>query len=147
MSITKPILLGPVAALCFTSAEPAQAQDHLLGEVFTTAANFCPRGTAEANGQTFAISQHQALFSILGTTYGGDGRETFNLPDMRGRVEFGNGKGPGVPERRQGSMGGSGTTTLSVEQMPAYDQPRENSVPFVTVKKCIAIEGIYPSRN
>lgn len=86
------------------SAEP------YLGEIFLFAGNFAPRGFAFCNGQLLPISQNSALFSILGTTYGGDGRTTFALPDLRGRVPVhsgGNSAGPGLPAIRQGERAGT----------------------------------------
>ena len=73
-----------------------------IGEVFMFAGNFAPRGWAFCDGQLLAINQHQALFSILGTTYGGDGRTTFGLPDLRGRVPLHEGSGPGLSSYRLG---------------------------------------------
>ncbi|HCQ16454.1 MAG TPA: phage tail protein, partial [Cryomorphaceae bacterium] len=69
--------------------------DQMLGEVRIFAGNFAPRGWAFCAGQLLAISQNSALFSLLGTTYGGDGRTTFALPDLRGRAPIGVGQGPG----------------------------------------------------
>ncbi|NJX16095.1 phage tail protein [Tamlana crocina] len=84
------------------------------------AGNFAPRSWALCDGQLLAISQYQALFSILGTTYGGDGRTTFALPDLRGRVAIHPGSGPGLSTYRQGSKGGTETNTLTVSQMPPH---------------------------
>jgi microcystin-dependent protein len=81
--------------------------DPLLGEIIMFAGNFAPRGWAFCNGQLLPISQYTALFSILGTTYGGDGRTTFALPDLRGRVPVGPGQGPGLTNRPLGARGGS----------------------------------------
>lgn len=82
--------------LTLLAVEKSQAQECFLGEVKMFAGNFAPRGYAFAHGQLLAISSNQALFSILGTTYGGDGRTTFALPDLRGRVPVGPGTGPGL---------------------------------------------------
>ncbi len=73
-----------------------------LGEIVMFAGNFAPRGWAFCDGQLLAISQNSALFSILGTTYGGDGRTTFGLPGLRGRVPMHAGSGPGLTTRRLG---------------------------------------------
>ena len=75
--------------------------------------NFAPRGWAFCDGQLLAISSNTALFSILGTTYGGDGRTTFGLPDLRGRVAIHPGNGPGLPNYRLGQKGGNNLTTLT----------------------------------
>jgi len=82
----KKFIGATVLALALSPMFGATAQagtDAYMGEVFVTAATYCPRNTAEAAGQSLPISQNQALFSIMGTTYGGDGRSTFNLPDLR----------------------------------------------------------------
>ncbi|WP_431158438.1 phage tail protein [Winogradskyella poriferorum] len=83
------------------------------------AGNFAPRGWALCEGQLLAISTNQALFSILGTTYGGDGRTTFALPDLRGRVPIGPGTGPGLSTYRLGQKGGAETNTMLVNNIPA----------------------------
>ncbi|OEK09718.1 phage tail protein [Flavivirga aquatica] len=82
--------------------------------------NFAPRGWAFCDGQLLPISQYSALFSLLGTTYGGDGRTTFALPDLRGRVAIHPGNGPGLSSYRQGQKGGAETNTLTVNQMPSH---------------------------
>jgi microcystin-dependent protein len=84
------------------------------------AGNFAPRGWALCEGQTLPISSYTALFSILGTTYGGDGRTTFMLPDLRGRSPIQQGQGPGLPQHKLGSRGGSPTNSLTVAQLPAH---------------------------
>lgn len=94
--------------------------DVLIGSVCVFGFNFCPRGFAEANGQLLAISANTALFSLLGTFYGGDGRTTFALPDLRGRVMIGDGQGPGLTNIPIGSRSGSETVTLSQNQLPAH---------------------------
>lgn len=83
------------------------AVDPLLGELMWGGWNFAPRGFAKCDGQLLAISSNSALFSLLGTMYGGDGRTTFGLPDMRGRVPMHPGNGPGLTPRRQGDRIGS----------------------------------------
>lgn len=85
------------------------AADPLLGEIIMFGGNFAPRGWAFCDGQLLSIASNSALFSILGTTYGGDGRTTFGLPDLRGRVPVGEGTGPGLPTIRWGERGGSTT--------------------------------------
>jgi len=92
--------------------------DPFLGQVIMFAGNFAPRGWAFCEGQLLSISSNTALFSILGTTYGGDGRTTFGLPDLRGRGPIGVGTGPGLPTVRQGERLGNATTTLSVANLP-----------------------------
>jgi microcystin-dependent protein len=85
------------------------------------AGNFAPRGWAFCEGQLLPISQNQALFSILGTTYGGDGRTTFALPDLRGRVCIQPGRGPGLSSYTLGQSGGVESVTLVVSNMPAHN--------------------------
>ena len=82
--------------------------------------NFAPRGWASCSGQLIAIQQNTALFSLLGTTFGGDGRTTFGLPDLRGRTPMNSGQGPGLNQRQLGESGGSETVTLSVTQLPPH---------------------------
>ena len=94
--------------------------DPFIGEVTMFAGNFAPRGWAFCDGQLIAISSNSALFSILGTVYGGDGRSTFGLPDLRGRYPIGPGNGPGLSPRRAGERGGSETHTLNITEMPNH---------------------------
>jgi microcystin-dependent protein len=94
--------------------------DPFIGEIIMFAGNFAPRGWAFCDGQLLAISSNQALFSILGTTYGGDGRTTFGLPDLRSRVPLHPGSGPGLPTYRLGQKGGTASETLSAQQMPSH---------------------------
>ena len=75
-----------------------------VGEIRMFAGNFAPRGWAFCDGQLLAVSQNDALFSLLGTIYGGDGRTTFGLPDLRGRIPLHEGTGPGLSQRRLGSI-------------------------------------------
>ena len=82
--------------------------------------NFAPRGWAFCNGQLLAISSNTALFSLIGTTYGGDGRTTFALPDLRGRMPMQWGDGPGLTAKRWGQRGGTEQTYLNVANMPSH---------------------------
>jgi len=92
-----------------------------LGEIIMFGGNFAPRSWAYCHGQLLAISQNQALFSILGTTYGGDGRTSFALPDLRGAVAVGAGQRPGQSTNfRLGQKGGADTTTLITQNLPAH---------------------------
>jgi len=102
------------------AATPAAATDPFLGEIRTFGFNFCPRGWAPADGALLPIAQNTALFSLLGTTYGGDGRSTFALPDLRGRVAINAGQGPGLSDRQLGERGGQETVTLTALQMPTH---------------------------
>ncbi len=94
-----------------------------VGEIRMFAGNFAPRGWAFCDGQLLAVSQNDALFSLLGTIYGGDGRTTFGLPDCRGRLPIHAGAGPGLSQRRLGAKAGSETVTLTVNQMPSHTHP------------------------
>jgi len=91
-----------------------------IGEIMYFAGNFAPRGWAFCDGQLLAISSNTALFSILGTTYGGDGRTTFGLPDLRGRMAVGPRNGPGLSDYRLGEKGGQEDVTLNVTQIPSH---------------------------
>jgi microcystin-dependent protein len=82
--------------------------------------NFEPRNWKFCNGQLLSIAEYQALFSLIGTTYGGDGRTTFALPDLRGRAPIGMGQGPGLEYIPQGGFGGTETTTLSEADLPPH---------------------------
>lgn len=91
-----------------------------VGEVRMFAGNFAPRGWAFCDGQLLAVSQNDALFSLLGTIYGGDGRTTFGLPDLRGRIPIHAGSGPGLSPRRLGAKAGAENETLTVNQLPSH---------------------------
>ena len=91
-----------------------------IGQLMCFAGNFAPRGWAKCEGQLLDIAQNSALFSILGTMYGGDGRTTFGLPDLRGRVPMGAGQGSGLASRTLGAKGGKETVTLTKDQMPSH---------------------------
>jgi microcystin-dependent protein len=91
-----------------------------IGQIIMFGGNFDPRAWAFCNGQLLAISQNTALFSILGTTYGGDGRTTFALPDLRGRVAIHPGTGPGLTPRKLGQRAGLEVNTLNVNQLPSH---------------------------
>ncbi|MBN2011414.1 tail fiber protein [candidate division KSB1 bacterium] len=85
----------------------AQGLEPYIGEITMFAGTFAPRGWAFCEGQLMSIAQYTALFSLVGTTYGGDGRTTFALPDLRGRAPIHQGQGPGLSNRRLGQQGGS----------------------------------------
>jgi microcystin-dependent protein len=92
-----------------------------IAEIRIFAGNFAPRGWAFCNGQLLPIAQNTALFSLIGTTYGGDGRTTTALPDLQGRAPMHPGRGPGLTDRRLGQKGGVETVTLSEAQMPNHN--------------------------
>lgn len=117
----KRFLIGASGLALAALGSAAQAQDRYLGDVFMVGYTFCPRGTTEAQGQLLSIFSNQALFALYGTTYGGDGRTTFGLPDMRARSPIGQGSGPGLGTFQQGARGGSEFKTLSIAEMPRHN--------------------------
>lgn len=134
------ILLAGVAA---TSASAQRAVQRaggtaMLGEVRAFGTNFCPRGWAETHGQIMPISGNEALFSLLGTQFGGDGRTTFALPDLRGRVILGEGNGPGLAPVTIGQRGGGTGVSAGTGA---------TTTPTLGMTVCIAIQGRFPSRN
>jgi len=167
-----------------------------LGQLMCVPYNFAPRGWAFCNGQILPIAQTTALFSLLGTTFGGNGQTTFALPDLRGRCPLSSGQGPGLSNYDLGQVGGVESETLTINQMPAHlhptliqvssgqklgnvpnasnfggaqiytnaaidstlnpagnsgvaggSQPFELMQPYLVLNWCIALEGIFPSRN
>ncbi|KJH80208.1 MULTISPECIES: phage tail protein [Pseudomonadaceae] len=91
-----------------------------IGTIQPFAFNFAPRGWALCNGQTMSIAQNTAMFSLLGTIYGGNGQTTFNLPDLQGRMPIGMGQGPGLPLHNIGEASGSPSTVLTSGQLPTH---------------------------
>lgn len=167
--------------------------DPFIGQIILVPYNFAPNGWAFCNGQVLPIAQYTALFSLLGTTYGGDGVTNFALPDLRGRVPISSGQAPGLQNYVLGQKGGEETVTLNTNQTPAHshsvfansahsnsDQPannfpassahfqttsdgttmnpgmigktgssqaHDNMQPYLGLNYCIALQGIFPSRN
>jgi microcystin-dependent protein len=170
--------------------------DPFIGQIILFAGNFAPRGFAFCHGQLLTITTNTALFSILGTTYGGDGRTTFGLPDLRGRVPVQQGPGPGLTSIMLGQKGGVEQNAMNLAHLPAHShavnaggegnlgpatnnfpagmprgetgryiaaksttmnrdmietagqgQPLDNRQPFLGLNYCIALQGIFPSRN
>lgn len=91
-----------------------------LGEVRPFAGNFAPRGWALCNGALLSIAANNALFALLGTTYGGNGVTTFGVPDLRGRLALSQGQGPGLTNRVLGEVSGTETVTITTQTMPAH---------------------------
>lgn len=187
--------------------------DQFLGSISMFGFNYAPQGYALCNGDVLPISSNTALYSLLGTSYGGNGQSTFALPDFRGRSPIHQGQGPGLAPYATGQNGGTETVTLTIDQMPAHthvatgalnasqakgstqlpdvgsllargvdkgsagavpaiyvpsgttgtqvalggltvtnaltgnSQPFSNRDPYLTVNFCIALQGIYPSRQ
>src|SRR5262245_60357347 len=121
------------------------------------AGNFAPTGWAMTNGQVMAISQNTALFSLLGTTYGGNGTSNCALPNLQGRMPMHGGQGPGLTARALGSYGGVEFVTQQSTQIPGSPvSPVQAAVgsqqqvptisPFTVVNFIIALQGVFPSR-
>jgi len=101
--------------------------DPFIGQIIMFGGNFAPRGWAFCNGQLLPVAQNSALFSILGSTYGGDGRTTFALPELRGRAPIHAGTGPGLASVRLGERGGNSTTTLNINNLPSHTHVAETA--------------------
>ena len=124
-----------------------------LASILLFAGNFAPVGWALCNGQILSIAQNAALFSLLGTTFGGDGVQTFALPDLRGRTVINNGQGPGLSNQFLGSPTGVSDVAMNVNQLPAHDHTLPGggvtgntggNQPFkLTEKKTIALERVW----
>lgn len=125
MRFPKKIFTALMLAVGLTGFAPglvtkASADDPYLGDIMMFGGNFCPRGWAATDGQLLAINDNQALFSLMGTTFGGDGRTSFGLPDLRGRTGIGQGQGPGLTNRFMGQKLGSESVILQVQNLPPH---------------------------
>ncbi len=142
------------------SSESTVSVEGYLGEIRMFAGDFEPQYWAFCNGQLLPIEQNSALYSLLGTTYGGDGRTTFGLPDLRGRVPIHvggyNGSAPGLSTYRLGEKGGvESITPRSVQATSANsdgvnvasDSKVTNRQPYLGVNYIIALDGVFPPRN
>ncbi|MBK9711278.1 MAG: phage tail protein [Kouleothrix sp.] len=169
-----------------------------IGEIRIFGFNYAPRGWAMCNGQLIPISQNTALFALLGTYYGGDGRTTFGLPNLQGSAPLDQGQGPGLTQRVIGETGGETNVTLITSEMASHghtvgadsgassvaaptngmwasagrgrpsayssnapsaamspaavgpsgsNQPHNNMPPYLVMNFCIALQGVFPSRN
>jgi len=137
------------------------AQDPFIGEIKMFAGNFAPRGWAFCDGQLLSVSQNSALFSLLGTTYGGDGRTTFALPDLRGRAPIHAGQGKNLSNINLGQRGGVESKELrkvNVSEKPSGKTHETYTIrngdpnlytrdPFIGIHYIIAMHGKYPSRS
>jgi microcystin-dependent protein len=106
--------------------------DPFLGEIRMFGGSFAPVNWAFCDGRTLQISQNDALFNLLGTTYGGDGQATFNLPDLRGRIPINMGQGPKLSNYQLGQMGGAENVTLSVTELPSHSHTMVASLDAAT---------------
>jgi microcystin-dependent protein len=203
MKLCKTISVALVASgisLAATAPAHAQVGTQYVGQVSAFAGNFCPRDWGAADGTLLAISQNTALFSLYGTYYGGNGTNTFALPDLRGRRPVGFGNGPGIGSYDMGQSSGTTQFTLTTNNLPSHNHvgalrasqtqgdtanPNDNSLatnagstiyhtgapnvnmdvgtvvlnnaggnqavnkesPYLVMRWCVALYGIYPSRN
>ncbi|MCX2454376.1 tail fiber protein [Pedobacter sp. PLR] len=115
--------------------------EEFLGIVKLFGGNFAPRGWAFCNGQTFSIAQNTALFSILGTTYGGNGQTTFALPDLRGRAAIGWGQGPGLSNYVLGQTSGTENISILQTNMPAHTHVATTKVSDVEGSVAVPVAG------
>lgn len=187
-------------SLALTAPVHAQADTQYIGQVSAFAGNYCPRNWAPADGTLIAISTNSALFSLLGTYYGGNGTTNFALPDLRGRRPVSYGDGPGIGTYDLGQTAGTTQFTLTTDNLPSHNHvgmsraaqaqgdtqnPADNSLattpvtpiynkgapttdmdvgtvglantgggqpvnkvsPYLVMRWCVAMFGIYPSRN
>jgi len=116
------ILILSVLAL-FMVAIPAHAQQPFVGQIDIVGFNFAPNGWAFCDGSLLPISGNETLFNLIGTTYGGDGQNTFALPDLRGRMAIHQGQGPGLQNYTVGQSGGEEQVTLTLNQLPIHSHP------------------------
>ncbi len=130
------LLIANVSTLVYLNlnkkAEKAEdvvlAETPYIGEIILFGGSFAPRGWAFCDGQLLPINENQALFSILGTTFGGDGRVTFALPDLRGRVAVGPRNGAGLNPVREGGKFGSNSVYLNITNMPSHNHTATGSI-------------------
>lgn len=124
-----------------TAGFSPEADEGMIGEVRLFAGNFAPRGWAFCQGQTMQINSNQALFSILGTTYGGDGRTTFALPDLRSKAPVHPGSSSGLPSFQLGR-----STSVSANNSLSGGE-RAYSHGLMGMNYIICVQGVFPSRN
>jgi len=126
--VRRKAVLSALLSCALWSGHAQAQQDPFLGQLIMTAANFCPKGWLPANGQILSISQNSALFALLGTTYGGNGSNTFGLPDLRGRTPLHVGQAPGLSYVVQGEASGQETVTLLSPNMPMHTHTQQLAV-------------------
>ncbi|MES2445422.1 MAG: tail fiber protein [Pseudomonadota bacterium] len=120
MRFNKLLLCAAAGIAASFAAAPAQAQDYYTGTIITVGQPFCPYGWVVADGQVLQIERYNALFSLFGTTYGGNGTTTFGVPDLRGRSPIGSGQGYALTRFAPGDKGGVEKVQLTVGQMPMH---------------------------
>ncbi len=123
-----------------------------IGVITEFAGNFGPNGAIPCDGRLLQISEFDALFQLIGTTYGGDGTSTFAVPDLRGRTIIGTGQGPGLSNYVLGQTGGGETATVGPNNIPnafgsTLGQPISNAQPYIALNHYITLQGIFPSQN
>jgi microcystin-dependent protein len=139
LSIISTLAITPLITVKYSYA----GSEPTIGEISYFAGNFAPRGYAFCDGQLLAISQNTALFSLLGTTYGGDGRTTFALPDMRGRVALHEGNGPGLTRRQLGAKLGSESTSVLPEHSHQMNVSSDSATTTTATNRSLASTQIY----
>lgn len=117
-----------------------------IGEVRAFAFGFIPKDWLACEGQLIQVTQYANLYSLLGTTYGGDGMKTFGLPDLRGRMIIDQGQGTGLTPRRMGDKGGQESVNAAAGTK-VNASAGSNMPPFLTLNYCICVEGQYPIRE
>lgn len=147
MKLTTKLRLSTIIILCSFTFTTSYAQDRYIGEILLVGFTFCPRNSVEAAGQLLPIAQNSPLFSLYGTTYGGDGRTTFALPDLRGRAVIGQGRGPGLTNRQQGQVGGAENVSLSVSQLPPHTHAATTNVTATSTLNAVNGSGDSDSPN
>lgn len=141
-------LTGGLALTAGSAPAAACDRERTTGELCLFAGSYCPVDTMEADGRVLNVQENTTLFSILGTTYGGNGVNTFALPDLRGRAPIGQGRAPGLPDQPQGTKSGApGDATGTVTIQPAAQgETISATAPSLAMRYCIVTNGIYPRR-
>ncbi|WP_394780948.1 phage tail protein [Undibacterium sp.] len=142
------MLLAAVTGISLSPLPAIAGSEPFVGEIVCGGFNFAPKGWAIAQGQLLPILQNTALFSLLGTNYGGDGKSTFGLPDLRGRTMINAGQGPGLTPRVQGETGGSETLQLTAANLPPHSHtfaPPASAAPATVVSPVGALPASDPS--
>jgi microcystin-dependent protein len=149
MNFSKTLKLSAagIALAMGASTSMACSSNGYIGTVTVFAGNFAIRNCAFTNGSLLSIASNNALFSILGTTYGGDGRSTFGLPDTRGRSVVGAGNGPGLTNVRLGERGGAEKRTLTASNLPAHSHAATTNVTITANVHASTIEGDTDNPN